>query len=105
MLKDSLYNPKVQHKVFEDNLHQLTDLHDGLEMYTFAVASLGVQAPTGPLLTLHAELTNQLNAKLAAYNALLAGDVAAYDQAAYAAGAPTLAAGKPISVAAPPTIH
>ena len=103
-LKDSLYNPKVQHKVFEDSLHQLADLHDGLETFTFGVAGLGVQAPTPPLLTLGTELTSQVNAKLAAYNSLLSGDVAAYDQAAYAAGAPTLAAGKPISVAAPPQI-
>ena len=104
-LEDSVYNPKVQHKVFEDSLHQLTDLHDGLEMYAAGAAGLGVQAPTAPLLALAAELTRELNTKLAAYNALLAGDVAAYDQAAYAAGAPTLAAGKPIAVAAPPQIH
>jgi hypothetical protein len=104
-LKDSTYNPKVQHKVFEDSLHQLTDLHDALEANAFATASLGVQAPTAPLLSIEAELTRELNAKLAAYNALLAGDVAAYDQAAYAAGAPTLAAGKPISVATPPSIQ
>ncbi|HTX05320.1 MAG TPA: hypothetical protein VMD06_05790 [Steroidobacteraceae bacterium] len=104
-LKDSVYDPKVQHKVFEDSLHQLTDLHDGLEAFASGAAGLGVQAPTPPLLALGVELTNELNAKLAAYNALLSGDVAAYDQAAYAAGAPTLAAGKPISVAAPPQIH
>jgi len=41
---------------------------------------------------------------LDAYNTLLSGDIAAYNQAAYAAGAPTLAAGKPISVAAAPQI-
>ncbi|HXS20336.1 MAG TPA: hypothetical protein VN735_03855 [Steroidobacteraceae bacterium] len=104
-LKDSVYDPKVQHKVFEDSLHQLTDLHDALEMNASAAASLGVQAPTQPLLAIESELTGELNAKLAAYNSLLSGDVAAYDQAAYAAGAPTLAAGKPITVAAPLEIH
>ncbi len=104
-LMDSVYNPKVQHKVGEDSLHQLTDLHDGLEMFAGGAAGLGVQAPTPPLLAIGAELTDELDAKLAAYNALLSGDVAAYDQAAYAAGTPTLAAGKPISVAAPPQIH
>jgi photosystem II stability/assembly factor-like uncharacterized protein len=104
-LKDSVYNPNVQHKVPEDNLHQLTDLHDALEANAGQLASLGVQAPTGPLLAIESELTGELSAKLAAYNALLSGDVAAYDQAAYAAGAPTLAAGKPITVAAPPPIH
>jgi hypothetical protein len=64
-----------------------------------------VQAPTGPLLEIEAELTGELDGKLAAYNALLSGDVAAYDQAAYAAGAPTLAAGEPIKVAPAPQIH
>ena len=104
-LKDSVYDPKVQHKVFEDSLHQLTDLHDALETDASTLAGLGVQAPTAPLLAIGAELQGELDAKLAAYNALLSGDVAAYDKAAYAAGAPTLAAGKPITVAAPPQIH
>ena len=104
-LKDSVYDPKVQHKVFEDSLHQLSDLHDGLELDAGAVASLGTQAPTAPLLTIGAELKGEIEAKLAAYNSLLSGDVAAYNQAAYQAGAPTLAAGKPITVADPPQIH
>ena len=104
-LKDSVYDPNVQHKVGEDSLHQLTDLHDALEANASSLASLGLQAPTAPLLAIEAELTGKLDAKLAAYNALLTGDVAAYDQAAYAAGAPTLAAGQPIKVAAPPDIH
>ena len=104
-LKDSVYQPKVQHKVFEDSLHQLTDLHDGLEQDAGVLAGLGVQAPTAPLLAIGAELKGELDAKLEAYNSLLSGDVAAYNQAAFAAGAPTLAAGKPISVAASPEIH
>jgi hypothetical protein len=104
-LKDSVYDPKVQHKVIEDSLHQMTDLHDALEANASSLAGLGLQAPTGPLLAIEAELTGKLDAKLAAYNALLSGDVTAYDQAAYAAGAPTLAAGQPIKVAAPPEIH
>jgi hypothetical protein len=104
-LKDSVYDPNVQHKVGEDSLHQLTDLHDALEANASSLASMGLQGPTAPLLAIEAELTGELDAKLAAYNALLSGDVAAYDQAAYAAGAPTLAAGEPIKVAAPPQIH
>ena len=104
-LKDSVYEPKVQHKVMEDSLHQLTDLHDGLGMDENVLAGLGAQAPTAPLLAIGEELQGELAAKLAAYNSLLSGDVAAYDQAAYQAGAPTLAAGKPITVATPPQIH
>ena len=104
-LKDSVYDPKVQHKVFEDSLHQLSDLHDGLELDAGGVASLGVQAPTAPLLAIGGELKAEVEAKLAAYNSLLSGDVAAYNQAAYQAGAPTLASGKPITVAGPPPVH
>ncbi|HEY6516639.1 MAG TPA: hypothetical protein VIY50_10880 [Steroidobacteraceae bacterium] len=104
-LKDSVYDPNVQHKVGEDSLHQLTDLHDALEANASSVAGLGVQAPTGPLLAIESELSAELDAKLAAYNSLLAGDVAAYDQAANSAGAPTLAPGKPITIAAAPQIH
>jgi hypothetical protein len=104
-LKDSVYNPNVQHKVAEDSLHQLTDLHDALEANASSLAGLGVQAPTDPLLAIESELTDELNGKLAGYNALLSGDVAAYDQAANSAGAPTLAPGKAITVAAPPQIH
>ncbi len=104
-LKDSVYNPKVQHKVFEDNLHQLTDLHDALELNASTLAGLGVQAPTEPLVHITRQLAAELDAKLAAYNALLAGDVAAYDRAAYAAGAPTLGAGRPLSVGDSPQVN
>ncbi len=103
-LKDSMYDPKVQHQVPEDDLHQLTDLQGAVSRNAESFAELGTQAPTDPLREIEKEVAAALNAKLAAYNALLAGDVAAYDRAAYAAGAPTLAAGKAIEVAAPPSI-
>ncbi|MDE2305921.1 MAG: hypothetical protein KGL34_10195 [Gammaproteobacteria bacterium] len=102
--KDSVYDPKVQHKVFEDELHQLTDLHGAVETNAENFADLGTQAPTPPLLAIEKEVAGELQAKLDAFNALLSGDVAAYDQAAFAAGAPTLAAGGPIVVASPPAI-
>ncbi len=103
-LKNSVYNPKVQHKVIEDNLHQLTDLHDALELNASTLAGLGVQAPTEPLVQITRELAIELDAKLAVYNALLSGEVAAYDRAAYAAGAPTLGAGKPLTVGQAPQV-
>ena len=103
-LKDSIYDPKVQHKVIEDDLHRLTDLHGAMESMAKAFAELGTQAPTPPLLAMEKEVNGEFTAKLAAYNALLAGDVGAYNQAAFAAGAPTLAAGQAIEVAAAPAI-
>ncbi|MGH8180388.1 MAG: hypothetical protein ACRETR_05355, partial [Steroidobacteraceae bacterium] len=104
-LKDSVYNPKVQHTASEDSIHQLADLQGSLQRNSFGFARLGDQAPSAPVLAISAELKGKLDAKLDAYNALLSGDIAAYNQAAYAAGGPTLAAGKPITVAAAPDIH
>jgi len=104
-LKDSVYDPKVQHTASEDSIHQLADLEGSLARNSFAFARLGDQPPSAPVLAISAELKGKLDAKLEAYNTLLSGDVAAYNQAAYQAGAPTLAAGKPISVAAAPDLH
>jgi len=104
-LKDSVYDPKVQHTAMEDSIHQLADLQGALQRNAFGFARLGDQPPSPPMLAMATELKGELDSKLDAYNTLLSGDVAAYDQAAYAAGAPTLAAGKPISVAAAPQIH
>jgi photosystem II stability/assembly factor-like uncharacterized protein len=103
-LKDSVYNPKVQHSAIEDSLHQLADLQGSLQRSAFSFAFLGAHAPNAAMLSVATELQSELDTKLAAYNSLLAGDIGAYDQAAYAAGAPTLAAGKPITVAAVPQI-
>jgi hypothetical protein len=76
-----------------------------MERNSFGFARLDDQAPSAPVLAMAAELKGKLDAKLDAYNTLLSGDVAAYNQAAYQAGAPTLAAGKSISVAAAPQIQ
>ncbi len=103
-LKDSVYDPKVQHTVIEDELHQLTDLHGAVQFEAGTFAMLGTQAPIPSMLEIHREISARVNAKLASYNEMLGSDIASYDKAAYAAGAPTLAAGKPIAVAAPPTV-
>jgi hypothetical protein len=97
-LKDSVYDPRVQHTASEDSIHELADLQGSLQRNAFAFARLDDQAPSAPMLAISDELKGELDAKLSAYNSLLSGDVAAYNQAAYAAGAPTLAAGKPIAV-------
>jgi photosystem II stability/assembly factor-like uncharacterized protein len=104
-LKDSVYSSKVQHTASEDSIHQLADLQGSLERNSFGFARLGDQPPSAPVLAISAELKGKLDAKLDAYNALLSGDIAAYNQAVFAAGGPTLAAGKPITVAAAPEIH
>ncbi len=102
--KDSVYNPKVQHKVIEDSLHQLTDLQGAVAAVAAQFATLGTQAPTAPLLAIEKQMAARVDAKLRVFNALLAGDVARYNQAAFAAGAPTIGAGSPIEVAAAPSV-
>jgi photosystem II stability/assembly factor-like uncharacterized protein len=104
-LKDSVYDPNVQHTASEDSVHELADLQGSLARNAGGFARLDDQAPSAPMLTISGELKGKLTARLAAYNSLLAGDVAAYNQTAYAAGAPTLAAGKPITVADAPEVH
>jgi hypothetical protein len=50
------------------------------------------------------EYGDQLQQKLGAFNALLAGSVAQWNAAAYKAGVPTLPAGTPLGVAPAPAI-
>ena len=99
-LRDSVYSAKFQHNVIEDDLHQLTDLHGGIAALYGTLASLQNQAPTAPLLQMGQQQAQQNATTLAGFNNLLAGAVAAYNKAAFAAGVPTLAAGQPIAVAA-----
>lgn len=97
-LKDSVYEPKVQHDALEDDLHQLMDLHAAVSALAGGLASFGTQAPTPPIQTLQQDLDGKVAAVLSRFNALLTGDVARYNQAAYAVGAPTLMSGEPIAV-------
>ena len=94
----------MQHTVIEDELHQLTDLHAAVETLAGAYAGLGTQAPPPGLEDIHKEVVHTLQIRMAAYNAMLASEVTSYNQAAFAAGAPTLSPGKPIGIAAPPPI-
>ncbi|MCE5234198.1 MAG: hypothetical protein ABFC67_01515 [Mizugakiibacter sp.] len=96
-LQDAMYLPGVQHDAFEDDLHALADLHGAANATADALAGLGTQAPTPPLQDLVREVDARIAARLDAFNALLK-DVVAYNQAAYAAGAPTLMAGEAIAV-------
>ena len=99
-LRDSVYSAKFQHNVIEDDLHQLTDLHGGIAALYGTLASLQNQAPTAPLLQMGQQQAQQNATTLAGFNSLLAGDVATYNKAAFAAGVPTLTGGQPIAVAA-----
>ena len=99
--RDSIYAPGVQHDVVEDDLKQLSDLHGGLEAVAgYGFSGLQGQMPPTSLLDIAHELETKAAAKVARFNQLLRGDVANYNQAAYAAGAPTLMTGEPVTTKA-----
>ncbi len=95
--RDSVYNPKVQHEVPEDDLHFLADLHAGARSLTY-LGALGDQMPTRPILQLQQEIHAKVEDVVQRFNALQAGGVADYNKAAYASGAPTLMVGDAVRI-------
>jgi len=96
-LKNSVYNPGLQHMVPEDDIHWLSRLDGQLQSLGYVSYLVG-QAPTEPMLTTANEIRSRLNKVLAQFNGILATDIPAYNKNAYAAGAPTLLVGQPISI-------
>jgi len=96
-LKDSVYNPDLQHMVVEDNIHYLSHLNGDLQALS-GITNLVGQMPTQAMRDAADEISAALTAKLAQFNAILAADVPAYNKTAYAAGAPTLMVGEPIRI-------
>jgi photosystem II stability/assembly factor-like uncharacterized protein len=97
VLKDSVYNSEVQHDAIEDDIHYLQSLDDSLQYMMYAY--LGDPQPFPPAVAeTGAELSTKLAQALSQFNAILQTDVPAYNKAAYAAGAPTLMVGEPVSV-------
>jgi photosystem II stability/assembly factor-like uncharacterized protein len=97
-LKDSVYNPNIQHDVDEDSIHELADFHDKMDSLVSRSAFLYGEAPNELFRARAQELRTELDGFLEKFNALLKTDVAAYNKAAYAVGAPTLMEGNPVSV-------
>jgi len=96
-LKDSVYNSELQ-PASEDDIHYLAAFNRKLSGLTgFGGFAYG-EPPTQLALDQKAELTKELEQHLADFNKLIQTDVAAFNKDAYAAGAPTLYAGEPISV-------
>ncbi|MDE2090590.1 MAG: hypothetical protein KGJ08_01655 [Gammaproteobacteria bacterium] len=96
-LKGSVYNPDRQHLVMEDDIHWLSRLNGQLQSLGYVSYLVG-QAPTEPMLTTADEIRSKLDKVLTDFNSILATDVPAYNKTAYAAGAPTLLVGQPISI-------
>jgi septal ring factor EnvC (AmiA/AmiB activator) len=96
-LKDSVYNSEVQHDAAEDDIHYLQSLNDSLQYMMYAYMGDPQQFPPAVAET-GDELSARLASALSGFNAILQTDVPAYNKTAYAAGAPTLMVGEPISV-------
>ena len=94
-LKDSVYNPLIQRGVVEDYLHFPARLNRDLQGLG---GSNSTKVPDAVELAKATLAWTQLAGKLAQFNAMLAGDVARYNKAAFAAGAPTLMTGDPVQV-------
>ena len=103
-LKDSVLNPHVQHDVVEDHIHYLARFHEELAGVASEFAGLYGQAPDEILLNELHHLQGELDGHVQAFDKLVQTDVAAYNKAAYAAGAPTLFAGSPIKVEVTPKL-
>jgi photosystem II stability/assembly factor-like uncharacterized protein len=103
-LENRVYNTKLQRNAGEDDVHYLALLHGELRE---VAGELGFRydAPPNALVR---ERMNQLfgetNQTLKDFNVLLKADVAAYNKAAHAAGAPTVFAASPITVRPPPAL-
>lgn len=96
--KQGIYDTNVQHNVPEDGIHALQDLHGQLADVASDVSGPYGQPPNALVRARMAEISAEVKQNLENFNALLASDVAAYNKAAHAAGAPTLFAPGPIVV-------
>jgi hypothetical protein len=101
--KSAVYNPAIQHNVEEDDIHALSDLHGQIRGLAEDLASSYDEPPNALVREKMAKLTKDLNERLTAFNDLLK-DVAEYNKAAYAAGAPTLFSGDTVIVKKAPEL-
>lgn len=95
---DTVYDPRVQRDVIEDDIHYLTRFSDQLMGLGFAVLFPYDQAPNALVEAQHAALRRELDGYLARYATLLRADVPAFNALARAHGAPVLVASGPVAV-------
>jgi hypothetical protein len=103
-LEASVYNPKIQHNVEEDDIHAFVDFQGQVQNMANELAMRYGQPPNALARQRMAYLSNQLQQHLQAFNSLCKVDIAAYNKAAMNVGAPTLFAGTPIAVEPAPEL-
>ena len=99
-IKDAVYNPNIQHNVAEDDIHDLTRLHDQLSGIGFRAGG-AYGEPISPIAKEKMDqLFGEVASQLKAFNEVLKGDLAMYNNSAAVAGAPTVFGGGPVEVQA-----
>ncbi|HEY6066005.1 MAG TPA: hypothetical protein VIY96_07595, partial [Thermoanaerobaculia bacterium] len=99
-LKDRVYNRDVQRDTPSDTLHYHSDFQSRASRLGTLAGSYG-EAPREVAREELAAVRKQADAYLAEFNALLAGDVPAYNKVAAEEGVPTLFVGDPLKVEEP----
>ncbi|MFZ0335172.1 MAG: hypothetical protein WAN10_07345 [Candidatus Acidiferrales bacterium] len=97
-IKDSVYNPNIQHEVSEDDIHDLTDFHSQLNQLVFESGGAYGEAPNAQMRAHMDELFSENADVIKRFNDALRTDVAEYNRAAESAGAPTVFGGSPVAV-------
>lgn len=103
-VKAKVYSPTLQRTAGEDDIHELADFNSQLSGLARELGFAYGEPPNALEKELMAQLSTELHEHLAEFNQLLGSEVAAYDKAAYAAGAPTLFAGGPVNVKPTPAL-
>ena len=98
VLKDTMYNSELQRDAPEDDVHYLARFQERLEELGFVLSFAYAQPPSEVVAGELEHLRGELDGYLGRFNALLATDIAAFNQAAAASHAPTLVGGDPVRV-------
>jgi len=103
-VKAKVYSPTLQRTAGEDSIHELADFDSELSDMARELSFAYGEPPNALARQRMEELSKQLDEHLAEFNQLLGSSVAAYNKAAYGAGAPTLFAGEPVAVKPAPSL-
>lgn len=96
--EEKMFNTRLQRNSPEDDIHYLSRLHGQLASLLSRLSFAYGQAPNAIMLARLEELEKQVNQRLSEFNLMVKGPVAAYNKAAYDAGAATAGGGGPLQV-------
>jgi photosystem II stability/assembly factor-like uncharacterized protein len=103
-IRDVFIDTNIQMNVPEDSIHALARLQGEIMQVGFRGAAGYGQMPNPLVIAEAKQLYTELGDQLGKFNDLLKTDVAEYNKAAAAAGAPTVLAGPPVEVRPPKSL-